>query len=122
MAGRRSRFIQIAKGGVTRSGPFMSVSTNGLSNANLAAGSYTNITEVGTLTSLKVSGVAVVGGTTPNASAALDVTSTTKGLLLPRMTTTQRNAISSPENGLLIYNSTTSKVQARAGGSWVDLH
>lgn len=36
-------------------------------------------------------------------SAALDVKSTTKGMLTPRMTLTQRNAIASPANGLLIY-------------------
>jgi hypothetical protein len=63
-----------------------------------------------------------VGGGSADRTAALSITSTTKGLLLPRMTTVQRNAIASPTNGLLIYNSTTNKVQARAGGSWVDLH
>lgn len=41
-----------------------------------------------------------IGTTTPNASAALDVTSTTKGLLIPRMTTAQRTAIASPAAGL----------------------
>ncbi|MDB4241849.1 DUF1566 domain-containing protein [Polaribacter sp.] len=44
-----------------------------------------------------------VGTATPDASAALDITSTTKGLLIPRMTETQRDAISSPANGLMIY-------------------
>lgn len=61
-------------------------------------------------------------GATPAADAHLEIVSTTGGLLLPRMTSTQRDAISSPRDGLLIYNSTTSKVQARAGGAWVDLH
>ena len=44
-----------------------------------------------------------IGTTTPDASAALDITSTTKGLLIPRMTETQRDAISSPATGLMIY-------------------
>ena len=44
-----------------------------------------------------------IGTTTPNSSAALDIVSTTRGLLIPRMTTVQRNAIASPANGLLIY-------------------
>ena len=44
-----------------------------------------------------------VGTTTPDASAALDITSTTKGLLIPRMIETQRDAISSPATGLMIY-------------------
>ena len=42
-------------------------------------------------------------GTTANASSILDVSSTSKGALLPRMTVAQRNAISSPATGLMIY-------------------
>ena len=48
-----------------------------------------------------------VGTTTPDASSALDITSTTKGLLIPRMTETQRDAISSPATGLMVYQTTT---------------
>ncbi|WP_051718846.1 hypothetical protein [Hymenobacter sp. IS2118] len=44
-----------------------------------------------------------VGTTTPDASAALDITSTTGGLALPRMTTAQRQAIANPVSGLLVY-------------------
>jgi uncharacterized protein (TIGR02145 family) len=44
-----------------------------------------------------------IGTTTPAASARLDVSSTTKGFLPPRMTAVQRSAISSPTNGLLVY-------------------
>lgn len=40
---------------------------------------------------------------TPNASAALDVTSTTQGVLVPRMTAAQRTIIASPATGLLVY-------------------
>ncbi|QRR03173.1 hypothetical protein [Dyadobacter sandarakinus] len=39
----------------------------------------------------------------PDASAALDVSSTTQGMLVPRMTLTQRDGISTPASGLLIY-------------------
>lgn len=45
-----------------------------------------------------------IGTSTPNDSALLDITSTTKGLLPPRMTTAQINAISSPADGLTVYN------------------
>jgi len=44
-----------------------------------------------------------IGTATPNASAQLDVSSTSKGLLAPRMTQAQRNAILSPAPGLLVY-------------------
>lgn len=67
-------------------------------------------------------GHVTVGGSSIDASAALDVTSTTGGLLFPRMTGTQRDAISSPANGLVLYNTTTNKLQVRAAGAWVDLH
>ncbi|MDN3658610.1 hypothetical protein QWZ08_23395, partial [Ferruginibacter paludis] len=42
-------------------------------------------------------------GSTPDASAMVDIKSTAKGFLLPRMTTTQQNAIPSPATGLLIF-------------------
>jgi hypothetical protein len=67
-------------------------------------------------------GQVTLGTTSPNAAAALDITSTTQGVLFPRMTTTQRDAISSPPDGLVLYNSTTNKLQVRAAGSWIDLH
>lgn len=44
------------------------------------------------------------------------------GLRLPVMTTTERDAIASPADGLILYNSTAGKVQARAAAAWVDLH
>lgn len=51
-----------------------------------------------------------IGTSTPDASAKLDVDSTTQGFLSPRMTTTQRDAITSPAAGLMIYNTTANKL------------
>lgn len=51
-----------------------------------------------------------INNTSPDASAVLDVASTTQGFLPPRMTTAQRDAISSPAAGLIIYNTTTNKL------------
>ena len=42
-----------------------------------------------------------IGTTTPDASAQLDIVSTTKGLLIPRMTKTERNAIATPGQRLV---------------------
>ena len=50
-----------------------------------------------------------IGTTSPNTSAKLDISSTTQGFLPPRMTTTQKNAISSPAAGLQVYDSTTNR-------------
>ena len=44
-----------------------------------------------------------IGTTAPNASAKLEIAATDKGLLIPRMTSTQRGSITSPANGLLVY-------------------
>ena len=44
-----------------------------------------------------------IGSSTPVVSAKLEVSSTTQGFLFPRMTETQRNAISSPATGLMVY-------------------
>lgn len=55
----------------------------------------------------------------PDASAALDITSITRGLLIPRMTTTQRNAISAPATGLEIFNTTTGQFEYYNGSAWV---
>ncbi len=44
-----------------------------------------------------------IGTTTPDVSAKLDISSTSKGLLVPRMISTQRTTITTPANGLLVY-------------------
>jgi len=52
------------------------------------------------------------------ASAILDVTSTTKGFLPPRMTSTQKNAIATPASGLVVYDTTLGKLCVRGAASW----
>jgi hypothetical protein len=59
-----------------------------------------------------------IGTTNPNTAAALDVFSTSKAMLLPRLTTTQRNSsITSPVEGMIIYNTSERKFQGYAGTS-----
>ena len=63
-----------------------------------------------------------IGTTTPHASSALDITSITKGLLIPRMTKTQRDAISSLATGLMIYQTdVTVGFYYYNGSSWAEV-
>lgn len=61
----------------------------------------------------------IIGGEDTGDDAIVDIQSTTQGLAVPSMTTTQRDAIPSPRDGLLIYNSTTDALNVRAGGAWL---
>jgi hypothetical protein len=61
-----------------------------------------------------------IGTTSPNASAILDISSTTKGITFPRMTTTQRNAISLPTTGLQVFDNTTNSIWYFDGSAWVN--
>ena len=58
-----------------------------------------------------------IGTTTPDRSAILDLVARDKGLLIPRLTTIERNAIMAPANGLLIYNVSTSRFEFNAGAA-----
>ena len=61
-----------------------------------------------------------IGTTNPNASAQLDVSSTTKGFLPPRMIASQRAAISSPVAGLMVYQTDGIKgLYYYDGTSWI---
>jgi hypothetical protein len=62
-----------------------------------------------------------IGNITPHSSAILDIASTNKGVLLPRMTTSQINAISTPAEGLEVYNTTLKKKCFFNGTAWQQL-
>ncbi len=72
---------------------------------------------------LALSGQVVVGGTVPDPSSALDVQSNSKGVLLPRISTAQRDAMTSPATGLAIFNTSTNCLEINLGTpaavSWV---
>ncbi|MBP6673453.1 MAG: hypothetical protein KA247_09905, partial [Bacteroidetes bacterium] len=55
---------------------------------------------------------------TPSPSAILELRSTARGLLTPRLTTAERNAVASPATGLLIYNTTTNEFNVYNGSGW----
>ncbi len=57
-------------------------------------------------------------GSNPDNSAVLDVQSSTRGLLAPRMSTAQRDAINNPAAGLIIYNTNTNILELYNGTNW----
>ena len=87
-----------------------------LSNIPAAANRY-NFYAAGTATNYFAGSVGV-GTTAPNASALLDVQSTTKGVRMPNMTTTQKNAIASPAAGLMVFDTTLAKLCVYTGAAW----
>lgn len=62
-----------------------------------------------------------IGTSTPNTSAQLDVSSTTKGMLIPRMTEAEKNTIVSPAQGLMIFNTTSNSFQFFNGSIWSNI-
>jgi len=107
--------------------------TNGAPGAQGAAGLLTNGTTAGNTpywngtqwvvnnSNIHNNGAGVgIGTATPNASAKVDIASTTQGFLPPRMTTVQRDAIATPAAGLTIYNITVNCLQWWNGTLWYD--
>ncbi len=74
------------------------------------------------MVSLAQEGVAINNdGSTPNASAMLDVKSTSRGILVPRMTSAQRAAIVSPARGLMVYDNTSNTFWFYNGTAWQEM-
>ena len=62
-----------------------------------------------------------IGTLTPDTSAVLELNSTSKGVLMPRMSTIDRDLIGNPVNGLLIYNTTTNGLEVFVISKWMGL-
>lgn len=96
-------------------------SARDLRQRRISAGLMEIDNNAGGAAELDVTGYGLFGGSTVNAQAVLEARSTARGFLPPRMTTTQRDAISAtPVAGLTVYNTTTSKVQTWDGVAWQD--
>jgi hypothetical protein len=107
----------IMRGTVTLLGLFnndyVSIGLNRIYGMSIGQGALTfNANNISYSDTGSVSGVA---------SSAFNIDSTTRGFLPPRMTTTQKNAIASPAAGLVLYDSTTNKLQCYNGSTWNDL-
>ena len=102
--------IRRTTGGSTYTDIF-SNTTTGTSGITLSTAGSTRLT-------VDHAGSVGIGTNSPGASAILELSSTGKGFLLPRVTTTQRDAISSPATGLQVYNTTANKPEFYDGDSW----
>lgn len=83
-------------------------------------GGYRDFLRVGLNDSFFVGNLGV-GTRTPNSSSMLDLSSTTRGFLPPRMTISQRNAIASPAAGLTVYTTDGFNMSYHNGTSWGDV-
>ena len=111
--------------GVSASARTINIGTGAaVQTINIGTGAAGHVITIGSTTDpaeirLRCSrGVGINTAGTPDASALLELVSTTRGLLLPRMTTGERDAIAGPASGLLIYNTSTNKLNFRAAAAW----
>jgi len=81
-------------------------------------GSNTTVLGNSSTTLTALYGAVITGGTSINAAAQLQIDSTTKGVLFPRMTTTQKNAIATPPAGLVVYDTDLAKLCVRTASAW----
>jgi hypothetical protein len=115
----------LALGGA--SGATISITPNTISGANgvvyntsfVSGGSGPHIFQIGGSEKMRLDVSGNLGiGTSANASAILDAQSTTKGVRMPNMTTTQKNAIASPAAGLMVFDTTLAKLCVYSGSAW----
>ena len=95
--------------------------TNEIVIGALATGAGGNSVTLGntSITTTVLQGSVGIGTTSPNAYAILDVTSTSKAFVLPRMTTAQKLAgIVTPVSGMLVYDTTLNKLSVYCGAGW----
>jgi hypothetical protein len=106
--------------------------------ANVTVGNLTNATAIGTRATVAQSNALVLGSITgingafntvnvgigtnaPNTTSSLDISSTSRGILIPRMSKAQKNAIATPATGLLVYQNSPDSVgfYYYSGATWL---
>jgi len=108
-------------GGATKTAGVYGISTdNTIYSRSMGLVFYTSAIDQSSVERMRIdsSGTLLIGTTSSNASALLDVQSTTKGVRFPNMTTTQKNAISSPFAGTVIFDTTLAKLCVYSGSAW----
>lgn len=89
---------------------------------NVGIGTTNPLNKLSIVGNTDVSGNLALGIAFPTASAQLDMTSTTKGFLPPRMTFAQRNLIATPATGLVIWCTDCSEMQVYNGTAWRNIN
>lgn len=97
----------------------LGVLTIGTSNAGAQINFVTDV--LNPVMALNASGAVLIGATIEDGSALLELESTTRGFLLPRMSKVQRDDISNPATGLMIYNTTVNELQNFNGSVWEEI-
>jgi hypothetical protein len=111
--------IELSRAAASATGfMFMSGNSFVIENLSTIIEFRTNGSSAGAITS---TGALVLGSSAANASSVLDLQSTTRGFLPPRMTTTQKNAISSPATGLQVYDTTLNQMSYYNGTTWTNI-
>ena len=95
----------------------------------IGAGSHTiqlgntAVTNVNTSGAITAGGKIIAGASSAaSSSAVLEANSTTQGFLPPRLTTTQRDAIATPAEGLTLWNTTNKQLEVFDGSIWVNMN
>ncbi len=97
-----------------------SATSNNIFYYNGTVWAQVSTTQIGTTTAggAETAAGLLIGTGTIAASAKMEVSSTTQGMLMPRLTDAQRDAIQSPAEGLTIYNTTTNTMQYFTAATW----
>ena len=118
---------------VNAAGNRVRVGVMGMVNATNTTGSETGELRFGTKDTadaaalirmiISANGAISIGTTpaAPNANAAVDIQSTSKALLLPRVPTATLTGMTTPAAGLLAYDSTSNTLKLRTNSAWVDV-
>jgi hypothetical protein len=116
-ANRYERYLDLGAAAYSDSGGVNGGSAIRFWTANASAGSAGTRAPTERMR-IERDGSVVIGATNANAKALLKLNSTTQGFLPPVMTTAQKNAISSPPEGLVVYDSNLHKLAVYNGSAW----
>ena len=115
----RSTILSNGNFGINVASPTARLHVVGTTSDNSASGLLVQSAALSPLFQVRNDGAVSMGSSSPATTAVLDVSSTTRGALMPRMTTAQRTGISSPANGLIVYDTDINNLFVYQNNRWV---